>query len=327
MLMRKLTCAALVLTACATAYAVDIPMPGPDDTRIRVVNYRAQDVTLIKVKRGVVTRITLAPDEKIEVTVAGLSSRCDNDADEWCISSIKGSNQIFVRPRDNARRNNVELHTDKRDYSFEFEVLSDASVYAKKGRAVEYTSPAYYRVVFNYPKPVAATPSPTVVSAAALSSASTRAANERAEKVASILQALDAAPASLPVDPDANMRPVDLLKAEPITVRNANYSKQVLHQGADADPTLVFDDGRFTYFEFLGAREIPAIFAYGSDDAPTRVNWHMQPPFVVVQRTARKFTLRLGGAVVGVFNEQFDATGVNTPGATVSPAVRRELKD
>jgi type IV secretion system protein VirB9 len=88
----------------------------------------------------------------------------------------------------------------------------------------------------------------------------------------------------------------------------------------------VFDDGRFTYFEFPGAREIPAIFAIGSDDEATRVNWHMNGSFVVVQRTARKFTIRLGEAVVGVFNEAFDATGIDTPTSTVSPAVTRESK-
>ena len=109
-------------------------------------------------------------------------------------------------------------------------------------------------------------------------------------------------------------------------MRNANYTMQVLEHGEDAAPSMVFDDGRFTYFEFQGAREIPEIEAYGSDGEPVRVNWHMQPPFLVVERTARKFTLRLGQAVTGVFNEAFDAVGVDTPNATVSASVRRVIK-
>jgi type IV secretion system protein VirB9 len=52
----------------------------------------------------------------------------------------------------------------------------------------------------------------------------------------------------------------------------------------------------------------------------------MNGNFVVVQRTARKFTLRLGDAVVGIFNEAFDRTGIETPTSTVSPAVVREIK-
>jgi type IV secretion system protein VirB9 len=90
---------------------------------------------------------------------------------------------------------------------------------------------------------------------------------------------------------------------------------------------MVFDDGRFTYFEFLGAREVPAIEAYNSDDQAVRVNWHMEPPFVVVERVARKFTLRIGNAVTGIFNEAYDAVGVSNGTATVSRAVRREVKE
>jgi hypothetical protein len=36
--------------------------------------------------------------------------------------------------------------------------------------------------------------------------------------------------------------------------------------------------------------------------------------------------LRLGDAVVGIFNEAFDLTGIETPTSTVSPAVVREIK-
>jgi type IV secretion system protein VirB9 len=53
----------------------------------------------------------------------------------------------------------------------------------------------------------------------------------------------------------------------------------------------------------------------------------MRESFVVVQRTARKFTLRLGNSVVGIFNESFDPNGIETPTSTVSPVVRREIKD
>jgi type IV secretion system protein VirB9 len=136
-----------------------------------------------------------------------------------------------------------------------------------------------------------------------------------------------ARPVPRQADSGSGMTPAQRLKAEGVQVRNTNYTKQVLPNGEDAEPTLVFDDGRFTYFEFPGAREIPAVFAHGSDDEATRVNWHMRGNFVVVQRTARRFTLRLGDAVVGIFNEEFDATGIETPTATVSPAVVREIKE
>jgi type IV secretion system protein VirB9 len=303
--------AAFVLSAAAwNAWAAGIPEASPNDTRIRVIPYKANDVTVVRVQRGVVTRIMLEGDEKIEIPVVGLSSDCTREQDEWCISAITGSNQIFVRPRDNARRNNMELHTNKRDYSFVFEVIDEG---ATRSKTVDRNQP-FFRVVFDYPKPKPAS---------AMSDA------ERAAAVDALLHRVDrsaARPIPQKVDPDYRMTPAQRLKAEGIQVLNSNYSKQVLPKGEDAEPAMVFDDGRFTYFEFPGAREIPAVFAHGSDEEPTRVNWHMNGNFVVVQRTARKFTLRLGEAVVGIFNEAFDATGIETPTSTVSPAVVREIK-
>jgi type IV secretory pathway VirB9-like protein len=150
---------------------------------------------------------------------------------------------------------------------------------------------------------------------------------ERQAALAKLSTALGTTPNSTDAQKMASIKPPnERLGNEPVDIKNANYSKQVLPQGEDADPTAVFDDGRFTYFEFAGRREIPAIFAHGSDDRSSRVNWHMQPPYVVVQRLARKFTLRLGGAIVGVWNDSFDPVGIDIPTSTVSTEVERNLK-
>ncbi len=309
-LLKPLIACALLATV-GFAHTAGVPEASPNDPRIRVIPYKANDVTVIRVQRGIVTRIMLERDEKIEVPVVGLSSDCKSETDEWCISALLGSNQIFVRPRDNAGRNNMELHTSKRDYSFAFETVGESDFKGKRSDA----GVPFYRVVFDYPrlKPLNEN----------MSSA------ERAASVEALLRRVDisaARPLPQQVELDYGMTPVQRLKAEGIQIRNTQYSKQVLTRGEDADPTMVFDDGRFTYFEFPGDREIPAVFAHGSDGEPTRVNWHMSGNFVVVQRTARKFTLRLGDAVVGVFNEAFDRTGIETPTSTVSSAVMRETK-
>lgn len=302
--------AGVMLASLSVTYGAGVPDASPNDSRIRVIPYKANDVTVIRVQRGTVTRIMLEHDEKNEISVVGLSSDCKSEIDEWCISAIAGSNQIFVRPRDNASRNNMELHTNKRDYSFAFELVDEKVYHGKRSDAAV----PFYRVVFDYPRPKPLTDN--------MSGA------ERAAAVDALLRRVDISasrPIPQQVDPDYGMTPVQRLKAEGIQVGNTNYSKQVLERGEDAEPTMVFDDGRFTYFEFPGAREIPAVFAHGSDGEPTRVNWHMNGNFVVVQRTARKFTLRLGEAVVGIFNEAFDRTGIETPTSTVSPAVVREI--
>ena len=304
------TLAACVLASGSWALAATVPDPSPDDARIRVVKFKPNDVTVVRVQRGVATRIMLERDEKIEIPVVGLSSDCAREADEWCISAIPGSNQIFVRPRDNSVRNNMELHTNKRDYSFVFQVVREG---VSRGKRPDFEE-SFLRVIFDY-QPVR------------LASATPDA--DRSAAVEALLHRVDisaARPIPQSVDPDFGMTPSQRLKAEGIQVRNTDYTKQVLAKGQDAEPASVFDDGRFTYFEFPGAREIPAVFAHGSDGEPTRVNWNMNGNFVVVQRTARKFTLRLGEAVVGIFNEAFDNTGVETPTATVSPVVVREIK-
>ncbi len=308
--LKPLTAVAMLLSL-TTLHAATVPQASPSDPRIRVIPYKDLDVTVVRVQRGTVTRIILERDEKIEVPVVGLSSDCKNENDEWCISAIIGSNQIFVRPRDNAQRNNMELHTSKRDYSFVFEVVGDS---VSRGKRADLDAP-FFRLVFDYPKPKAAS---EVMSS-----------TERAAAAEALLHRVNIAaarPIPQSVDPDYGMTPSQRLKAEGIQVRNTNFTKQVLEKGADAEPAMVFDDGRFTYFEFPGAREIPAVFAHGSDGETTRVNWHMDGDFVVVQRTARKFTLRLGEAVVGIFNEAYDHTGIATPTSTVSPTVVREIK-
>lgn len=309
----------LVLCACVVlqpALAAEVPRASADDTRIRIVMYQPHNVTKVFVRRGVVTRIILEQDEKIDVSVIGLSADCKAVADEWCITAEAGGNQIFVRPRDAARFNNMEVRTNKRDYSLEFAVVADQRVPAQSGGR-STNIPAFYRVIFQYeaPQPVGAAAAPVVIS--------------RERQVAIINLARSLAPAVTPAVGSVSgvQKPGERLNDEPIgAVRNANYGKQVLRNGADAEPSAVFDDGRFTYFEFMGAREIPAIFAHGSDGEPVRVNWHMEPPFVVVQRTARQFTLRLGGAVVGIFNHAFDAVGVPTATSTVSEEIQRTIK-
>ncbi len=303
--MKKLITSACAVLLASLSWSADLPKPGPHDSRVRLITYKPNDVALVVVQRGTATRIVLAPDEKIEVPVTGFSSRCENDLDEWCISAQVGANQVFVRPKDRATHNNLELHTNLRDYSFEFEVLPDPSNEKSKKSTPEKAP--FFRVVFEYPSPPLASRS--------VAAAGVLAAIEQAKSKATTSEFVP------------GMSPSAQLKLQPPEVKNANYSMQVLTNGEDAAPSLVFDDGRFTYFEFKGNREIPAIFAYGSDGEPTRVNWHMQAPLVVVQRTARKFTLRIGAAVVGVFNDSYDVTGIDTPNGTISPTVIRESKE
>lgn len=295
------------------AFALDLPRTAGSDPRVTVVTYQPNDVTLIKTKRGAVTRIVLEADEKITDAVTGLSSRCAEDLDEWCVYSPVGSNTIVVRPKDKATRNNLELITNKRAYSLEFKALdAEADAPAKDSAKSKKEEEPHFRVTFQYPK------NPETI---------------RASAVAGLMSALDqigpslGSTANFGASSGANSgnTPEAILKLRPRDLRNTNYTMQVMPQGEDAKPSLVFDDGRFTYFEYRGSRQIPVVFVQ-TPDGEKRVNQHFESNFIVVHTSARQFTIRLGKAVVGVWNESFKPEGIATDSGTVDDNVVRDIK-
>ena len=91
-------------------------------------------------------------------------------------------------------------------------------------------------------------------------------------------------------------------------------------------PTLVYDDGRFTYLRFPGNREVPAVFHVLGDGSESLVNARMEDDLLVVDRVSRKLMLRAGNAVVGIWNEAFNLDGAPAKGSTTVPGVQRVLK-
>ena len=49
--------AGVMLAAFSLAHGAGVPEASPNDSRIRVIPYKANDVTVIRVQRGTVTRI------------------------------------------------------------------------------------------------------------------------------------------------------------------------------------------------------------------------------------------------------------------------------
>ena len=127
------------------AAAVATPLPadgGPParsgDARIRTIDFVQDDVITVPVSKGVVTRITLEHGEKIIAAATGIPSKCDNDQNVWCVVADNDANEIWVKPKTGATHNNLELKTDRRDYSFDFEV-SAATTYRV---VIRYAAPA-----------------------------------------------------------------------------------------------------------------------------------------------------------------------------------------
>jgi len=302
---------------CPPCRADAIPLRGTSDPRVRFVDYKADEVFTIAVALGVVTRIVLGPDEQItKVPDSGFPASCDESTNEWCIRADVGQNQITVKPRRGATRNNLEVSTNKRDYSFSLVKMDGA----ENARVV------YYRVVFRYAMP-------------ALPAAHVQVAAPGEDAV----QIAKAAEAKLAQETQARARQVKADAAKVYLthqVRNVSYSFRAEGGARDLLPSVVFDDGRYTYFKFPKATAVPGVFSADANGDESREFVHserlladpfapddaVESDYLVVHRVAPKWRLRLGATVAEVINDRYDREGVETHNGTTTPDIVREVK-
>lgn len=267
--------------------------PEAADPRLREVIYDPKAVVTVPVKRGVVTLVVLDDDESITEVAAGLGGDCAKPESAWCVAAQPGGRNLFVKAKGSASApNNLAVVTDRRTHVFRFIVLGDG----------DQKLPVYRLVVKAPASPAAPVIRPTLRDLAPL-------------------LAIPAAPA-MPPPPQVV---AERLQAKP-QVMNTQYSIAEGKGSQDIVPTLVFDDGRFTYLRFPGNREVPAVFHVLGDGSETLVNARMEDDLLVVDRVSRRLMLRAGSAVVGLWNEAFDIDGRPPGDGTTVPGVQRVLK-
>jgi type IV secretion system protein VirB9 len=274
-----------------------IPTKSQADERVRYVDYKSDDVVVIATALGVVTRIVFADGETIaRLPDTGFPSNCDDTTNEWCIRAEVGQSQFTVKPRRGATQNNLELSTTKRDYSF--------VMHRMEGN--EKAKTVYYRVIFRYPMPAL----PTNLAQVNLQPTSAGKATSASSKY---------------------IKPV---------VRNTDYSFKAEGASRSLQPSVIFDDGRFTYFKFENAREVPAVFATDAKGQEIRVSFHaerllsdpqnpeaeVERDYLVLNRVAPMWRLRIEDLVAEVVNNNYDPKGVETYNGTTVPTLRRENK-
>ncbi|MBE2242171.1 MAG: TrbG/VirB9 family P-type conjugative transfer protein [Burkholderiaceae bacterium] len=263
------------------------------DPRLREVVYDARAVVSVPVKRGVVTHIVLDADESLTDVASAFGGDCSKSESSWCIAAQTGGRNIFVKPKSTATApNNLAVVTDRRTHAFRFEVLDDGD----KRLPV-------YRLTVRAP----------ATGAAAVAS---RALHDAAAAIA------------LPIEPP--LPPPQKIVAERLNARpevvNSIYSIAQGEGSEDIVPTLVFDDGHFTYFRFPGNREVPAVFQVLADGSESLVNARMEDDLLVVDRVSRRLMLRAGSAAVGVWNDAFDLDGVPPADGTTVRGVQRVVR-
>lgn len=281
------TAIGVLLLGAGTVDAVE-----PTDPRLREVTYDPRAVVTVPVKRGVVTLVVLDADEAITEVAAGLGGDCAKTDAAWCVAAQPGGRNLFVKAKSAANApNTLAVVTNKRTHSLRFVVLADAD-----------PRPPVYRLMVRAPARAA----------------------PPARLALSDLASLVALPA-VPPSPPPQQVVAERLQAK-AQVMNTNYSIAEGAGSQDIVPTLVFDDGRFTYLRFPGNREVPAVFHVLGDGGETLVNSRMEDDLLVIDRVSRRLMLRAGSAVVGIWNEAFDLDGAPPGGGTTVPGVQRVLK-
>jgi type IV secretion system protein VirB9 len=282
----------LAAFACTALCGIANAAPEAADPRLREVVYDPRAVVTVPVKRGVVTLVVLDPDESITEVAAGLGGDCTKADAAWCVAAQPGGRNLFVKAKSSASAaNNLAVVTDRRTHTFRFVVLADA----------DPKPPVYRLVVKAPPRPAPAT--------------------RLAMRDDVPLVALPV----VPPPPPPHQVVAERLQAKP-QVMNTQYSIAEGAGSQDIVPTLVYDDGRFTYLRFPGNREVPAVFHVLGDGSETLVNARMEDDLLVIDRVNRKLMLRAGQAVVGLWNEAFDLDGRPPGDGTTVPGVQRVLK-
>ncbi len=281
----------LSLMAALVSLVSLVPSVTVADPRLREVAYDPDAVVTVPVRRGVVTLVVFGEDESIVEVASGLGADCSKADAVWCVATRPGGRTLFVKPKSSARAaNNLAVVTDRRVHNLRFVVLADTD----PGAGV-------YRLAIKPPvvRKSAGAPAPEPVQLPYLP--------------------------PLPAVPTPEQRVAERLQARP-AVLNTRYTLAQGSGSQDIVPSLVYDDGRFTYLRFPGNREVPAVFHVLGDGSEALVNTRMEDDVLVVDRVSRRLMLRAGSAVVALQNEAFDPVGAPPQDGTTVPGVKRVLR-
>ncbi|RCL00611.1 MAG: type IV secretion system protein VirB9 [Candidatus Tokpelaia sp. JSC188] len=109
-------------------------------------------------------------------------------------------------------------------------------------------------------------------------------------------------------------------------ITNLRYS---MSGDLDIAPINAWDNGRFTFFKFTANADMPAIYMVDPEGMESLLNTTTKGAsnnILIVQKVYKKFILRLGKRALAVFNDAYDAQGIDNTTGTVSSTVRRVFK-
>lgn len=285
--MKRYFAAFALIAVIGNVYAADVPQGSKFDNRIQYVNYNAGDVVVVRSVAGMGTRIVFGPGETILDVASGFSQG-------WEFSNRR--NMLYLKAKSIAgEQGQPGMTPEAGKWDTNLMVTTDRRMYdldlvllPGNNSGKTPTSRVAYRVEYKYP------------------------ADELA--IAEKLSEQKRAQAKMDVKP---------------APRNWDYSMQIGNDSENIAPTMAYDDGRFTYLKFPNNRDFPSAFLVAADKTESLVNSHIDPDMpdtLVLQRVSKETVLRLGKAVVGIYNDSFDADGLPAVNGTTVPGVKRIIK-
>ena len=302
--------AVLALTSTA---ALAVPEA---DARIKTLVYNDNEVFRIVARSGFQTNIELGVDETIDTLSIG-------DSIGWQITPA--SHRLFIKPLQKTGITNLSVITNRRTY--QFELVASNPVSAKQDHA--------YVVRFYYPDSENSAPPPIDRTRGSIRPVNPSMIPELPTPPTSPLPPVaPITPPTMPGDvaapplPPTVMAPPqmpgDVPSAPVLPLSGDGYNFNYTLTGPDASaPSKIYDDGRSTFFQFRNQPSPAVNYAIVNPDGtetqvPSRLDADGK---VIVDRVASKFTIRDGGNLVCVYNEQANAPMLSAAAPQLSPSL------
>lgn len=138
MIRNTLIFTALTAATLSSAHALDIPRGGPQDSRVRFVNYQPYNITKIVGSLRSSVQVEFAADEEIAHVALGNSVA-------WEVAPA--ANILFLKPREKQPVTNISVVTTRRDGS----TRSYQMELTVRDGPVEAGQNTYFYVKFRYP--------------------------------------------------------------------------------------------------------------------------------------------------------------------------------
>lgn len=321
--MKGLWFAVVVAIAPGTAMALQQPMPGKADSRIRTVNYSPTDVVNIYSTPGAVMSIQFGEGEKV-TNVASSDSHTLNAKPVDNVLFLKFEGCMVPEPMLVLTR---QANGKLRHYAFQVETVPQVCSPAGAGTAARSMINASttaspldghqnqnlkligedalsaghdidYSVNFKYPGDEAARKREAALAAAA---------RWRKTEADRILKAATRWDTRDPYSGNRNLR-------------------YMCRGDAGLMPRWVWDNGYSTVFVYPGLQRMPSLYYVAPDGKELTATYSVHGDTIIAQGTAQEWRVRDGLTVEEIWNLTYNPVG-STPGTgTASPIVQRVLR-